>query len=287
MVGRLLDKLGISREFALHFAVPFVLVCVAVLGIALSPFLVGRFARAAKPDTVVLLGAYGDMFGILTALFSGIAFAAIYYTLHVQQKQYQIQLSELNMKREVAELFVDVAESKETFRTQVPGNTSDRCDARYARIVLRNKSRTRATGCRAMITSIETRKSGEQFSVIPESKLTLGLLQPIEKDDAAEDASCVIPHNLPYYFNVCSIKIDSPDNSPGAMRQVAHSHSKYKSLGQQIKLQREYKFHVAVDSDNSVPLSIEMTVSLGDNIDALSVQQIVVERKNGAVVHMQ
>ena len=114
-----------------------------------------------------------------------------------------------------------------------------------------------------LLTAIESKKPGSCFSVIPESRLTLRLLQPIEKDNAAEDASCVIRHNLRYYFNVCSIKQDPPDGHPTALLQVAHGHSKYVGLGHKFELNREYKFHIAVDSENAAPLSVVLTVSLG------------------------
>ena len=157
-----------------------------------------------------MLGTFGDMFGFLNAVFSGVAFAAIYYTLRIQQKQHDIQESELNMKREMAFISVDEVESREVFQTTVPGQSGPQCPACYVRLVLKNEARMPAKGCRVMLTAIEKKRPGEQYSVVRESKLTLRLLQPTEDDNAPEERAFTIPHNLPHYFNVCSVKRDPP-----------------------------------------------------------------------------
>lgn len=45
-------------------------------------------------------GQFGDIFGIANALFSGMAFAALYYTLHIQQSQIAMQRTQLDLQRE-------------------------------------------------------------------------------------------------------------------------------------------------------------------------------------------
>ena len=60
-------------------------------------------------------------------------------------------------------------------------------------------------------------------------------------------------------------------DGPAASR---HGHSKYVGLGRKFELNREYKFHIAVDSENAAPLSVVLTVSLGSKVDELAVQAV-------------
>ena len=210
-----------------------------------------------------MLGTFGDMFGFLNAVFSGVAFAAIYYTLRIQQKQHDIQESELNMKREMAFISVDEVESREVFQTTVPGQSGPQCPACYVRLVLKNEARMPAKGCRVMLTAIEKKRPGEQYSVVRESKLTLRLLQPTEDDNAPEERAFTIPHNLPHYFNVCSVKCDPPAAPAVRADPSAHAKSKYQGLSNHFELGCNYRFHISVDSENSTPLAVQMVVSVG------------------------
>jgi hypothetical protein len=277
-----------GHDFVLHFVLPMVVIVLMAFGVGCLPWLLrpSWFGGDLNlKDRLEMLGTFGDMFGFLNATFSGIAFAAIYYTLRIQQKQHDIQELELNMKRERALLCVDEIESREVFRTMVPGNSGPQCPARYVRLVLRNEARMPAEGCRVLLRAVEKKRRGEQFAVVPESKLTLRLLQPTEKDDTPEDSEIIIPHNLPYYFNVCSIKRDPPDRPDVGLIQVAHSHTKYQNLMEQFELDCDYRFHISVDSRNSTPLAVQMVVSVGKSLDKLQVDDIKVEEKKGRIVY--
>ena len=198
-----MSKKSPRRDLVVHFILPMVGIVVLAASVGTIPWLLGQSwfgGTASLKDRLAMLGTFGDMFGFLNAIFSGVAFAAIYYTLRIQQKQHDIQESELNMKREIAQLCVDEPESREIFVTVVPGEHSKECPASYVRLVLNNKARMPAKSCRVLLTSIEKKRKGEGFTVIKESKLTLRLLQPTEDDGASEETSFTIPHNLPHYF---------------------------------------------------------------------------------------
>jgi len=45
-------------------------------------------------------GTFGDMFGGLTALFSGLAFAFLIYSIHLQSNELKLQRRELELQRE-------------------------------------------------------------------------------------------------------------------------------------------------------------------------------------------
>jgi hypothetical protein len=55
-------------------------------------------------------GAFGDSFGIITALFSGLAFAGIVYTILLQKEELGLQRKELELTQEVLEKQVEVAQ---------------------------------------------------------------------------------------------------------------------------------------------------------------------------------
>lgn len=57
-------------------------------------------------------GAAGDMFGGLTALFSGLAFAGLVTTLFMQRKELTIQRKELTLQRE------ELSQTRHEFRIQ-------------------------------------------------------------------------------------------------------------------------------------------------------------------------
>lgn len=45
-------------------------------------------------------GQFGDTYGFINALFSGLAFAGLFYTIHLQARQLQIARTELKIQRE-------------------------------------------------------------------------------------------------------------------------------------------------------------------------------------------
>lgn len=48
-------------------------------------------------------GTFGDMFGGLNALFSGLAFVGIIFTIYMQRKEFELQREELGLTRETLE----------------------------------------------------------------------------------------------------------------------------------------------------------------------------------------
>lgn len=57
-------------------------------------------------------GQFGDMFGTVNALFSGLAFAAIAWTMTLQQRQIAVQMEQLKLQRE--EMALQRKEMKES-----------------------------------------------------------------------------------------------------------------------------------------------------------------------------
>ena len=45
-------------------------------------------------------GQFGDLFGSINSLFSGLAFAALIYTIYLQRKELELQRNELSMQRQ-------------------------------------------------------------------------------------------------------------------------------------------------------------------------------------------
>ena len=77
----------------------FAIVCVLVLGIWwLNPFIVARcFPHGADKWSAA---EFGDQFGVVNALFSGLAFAAVFFALLAQRDQLKMQQEELTLQRE-------------------------------------------------------------------------------------------------------------------------------------------------------------------------------------------
>ncbi|MFY7927491.1 MAG: hypothetical protein ACOVS5_01355 [Oligoflexus sp.] len=71
------------------------LVCAVLLIWLLVPVL----GSMAFPDWE-MRGQFGDTFGSINALFSGLAFAGLFWALRIQQKQLDIQREELKLQRE-------------------------------------------------------------------------------------------------------------------------------------------------------------------------------------------
>ena len=270
-------------DFLIYFVVPSAVVCALAILMGSLPWLLGPTWFGGDFDLkhrLEMLGTFGDLFGALNATFSGVAFAAIYYTLRIQQKQHETQKLDLLMRKEKARLEVDEDESKVVFKTKVPGGTAQGneerplCDASYVRVVLNNKTRLPARGCRVFLTGFEKKKGEGDFVVVPESKLTLRLLQSTEKDDPEENQSFTIPVNVTNYFNVCSVKKEPQFDKPFGLLQVAHAHSKYRSLREHFELGCDYRFHLSVDSENAAPLAVKITVSIGETLDDIKVHHV-------------
>lgn len=65
-------------------------------------------------------GTMGDMFGAVNALFSGLAFAALLYTLHVQREEIKLNRAEIALNRiELSKSVKAQQESQEALKQQV------------------------------------------------------------------------------------------------------------------------------------------------------------------------
>ncbi|HEY0842982.1 putative phage abortive infection protein [Methylotenera sp.] len=69
-------------------------------------------------------GTIGDMFGSINALFSGLAFAVLIYTIHLQRKELELQREELaSTRNEIKEQKEYLAAQNDVLRTQNFENT--------------------------------------------------------------------------------------------------------------------------------------------------------------------
>jgi uncharacterized membrane protein len=65
-------------------------------------------------------GQFGDTFGAVNALFSGLAFAGLYWALRLQREQLELQRTELSLQREELKLQrQEMAASREELANQV------------------------------------------------------------------------------------------------------------------------------------------------------------------------
>lgn len=60
-------------------------------------------------------GTFGDMFGAINSLFSGLAFAGVVYAILLQQKEIKLQKEELTLTREELKKTADAAEKQANF----------------------------------------------------------------------------------------------------------------------------------------------------------------------------
>lgn len=60
-----------------------------------SPFLLGKFI----PD-MATRGQFGDAYAVLNTLYSGLAFAAVFYAIVLQRRQLMVQQEELRLTRD-------------------------------------------------------------------------------------------------------------------------------------------------------------------------------------------
>lgn len=61
----------------------------------------GVFHYLPAPDDWQKRGQFGDLFGAANALFSGLAFAGIIYTIYLQRKEIALQRKELKTSRDI------------------------------------------------------------------------------------------------------------------------------------------------------------------------------------------
>ncbi|WP_068775761.1 putative phage abortive infection protein [Paenibacillus sp. FJAT-26967] len=111
MWGKLRDKLFVNESdseptgklirFGVLMIIPVILWFVAGI--------VTMVSYRSVPDGP---GTFGDMFGSVNALFSGMALAGIVYTIFIQKKEFQLQREELKLQREESKL------TREVFVTQ-------------------------------------------------------------------------------------------------------------------------------------------------------------------------
>ena len=71
------------------------LICIAVLGVWLGI----SFLEFTLINEWAARGQFGDMFGSVNSLFSGLAFAVLIYTIYLQRKELRLQRIELRLQR--------------------------------------------------------------------------------------------------------------------------------------------------------------------------------------------
>jgi ABC-type molybdate transport system permease subunit len=71
-------------------------VAVLVLALWLSPVIVGYSFFGSWEER----GQFGDLFGSVNALFSGLAFAGLIYAILLQRQELTLQRAELKLQRE-------------------------------------------------------------------------------------------------------------------------------------------------------------------------------------------
>lgn len=97
-----LEKNKESYKGEIHAAIIIVIVIILLWGI--SWYLIDRFVVSSdikQISTEVVQGTFGDKFGAINALFSGLAFAGIIFTILLQRKELELQRNELEQTRDV------------------------------------------------------------------------------------------------------------------------------------------------------------------------------------------
>jgi hypothetical protein len=285
------------REFLVFFVVPMSLVVSLAVLVAFLP-IISLWLHHLQPDwisesakaidkQIERLGTYGDMFGMLNAIFSGAAFCAIYYTLRVQQKQHDLQKEDIEMKKAKADLQVDRDKSKNSPKFRIGGekekhssikveNDDGLYNAQYARLTLINKSEEiPAINCRVLLTLIQKFGTNGKYFDMEEYQNTLRLLQFTEEDNAPEEHGVTIPCHCPSYFNVLSLKEITKDGDPERYIQVAHKFSKYNVTRNILKMNNKYILVLSVVSDNAIPFQVGMEISIGKTWDSLQVLNVL------------
>ena len=85
----------------------FLIMTIVIVLIVMSLSVLGVYTAF---DTWDKRGQFGDMFGAMNAIFSGLAFAAIIYTIQLQRKELSLQRLELELTRDELQKTADATE---------------------------------------------------------------------------------------------------------------------------------------------------------------------------------
>lgn len=88
------------------------IVWLAVVGIVGTQIAVGIFSYMVFPDWGTR-GQFGDMFGVVNTLFSGLAFAGVIYAILLQRQDLALQREELKLTREELRRSAEAQEKSE------------------------------------------------------------------------------------------------------------------------------------------------------------------------------
>ena len=108
-------------------------------------------------------GLFGDMFGGINALFSGLAFFGVIYAIFLQRKELQLQRKELQLQRDELKLT-----RKELSRTAEAQEKSEEALSKQATSL---KITAKLNGLSAMLRHHDASKTADRFNVFsPEGK---------------------------------------------------------------------------------------------------------------------
>lgn len=82
----------------------YLMIVIVILLWASSYFIILKYFNAEGIKSFGNAGSFGDMFGAVNALFSGLAFAGLIYALYMQRKELRLQREELALQRKELEL---------------------------------------------------------------------------------------------------------------------------------------------------------------------------------------
>ena len=99
----------------------FIYLVVGVVGLwVLTPVVVLTLLPSGESPNWAIRGQFGDLFGAVTSLFSGLAFAGLFWALRLQGDQLEMQRTELGLQREELKLQRDeMAASRKELANQV------------------------------------------------------------------------------------------------------------------------------------------------------------------------
>lgn len=109
-----------NRDGVVLFAASVVILLWIAWGLGLGEFFASRLA--SNPDSDSAFGAageFGDMFGSINALFTALAFVAVWWTGRMQRRELELQRREFRMQREALNLQRDeLAETRTVLQRQ-------------------------------------------------------------------------------------------------------------------------------------------------------------------------
>lgn len=229
-----------------------------------------------------ILGTYGDMFGMLNALFSGLAFSAIFYTLRLQLRQAQIQQEELEHMKARTQLSIDREQSISILLADTPGGQADEqgnqplFQAGYVNVVVLNTTATTAREVVATLTKIQevTDAGAQDFKPF---KGSLRLRESLEEGYPSTYRGVDIRFNAPKSFDLLSVKDEKNkqgNQAPITLIQAAIPHAKYQVLGNKLKLGHTYAFTVTIGAENADSLEVEIVVFIGTDSESVEVKSL-------------